>query len=392
MGRTVKVSRRWAIALGIGLALFPIHNVWLTNVTSINGQATLFLPWFGAAIWILVSLFLLRDHWREIDWGGKKITVPLLIIVASMGLSGFINGDSVGDKFSPILMGISMFALYGVTRYLVTQGISESIKTPIIAMVLLGAVIGIIVGVIAPGSQEGGLITNYCASVGFLILGGLLIPRRWLWIAFVPILLAVFLLGALEGLFILAVLAVTMLVRRDWGKRLLLPVGVMVVLIGAWTLLGNTADTYRHTIKNFVALGSISESDTEEYGGLWGAVDAALSGRWIVIKEAMCDIRVLGHGYVVTPAPAEAGDRRPVHCTPLLVVDQVGPLAGLAWLWVTVFCLVKTRWKYIWVAVLAMSVFDYYIWTQFAPYWWLLIGLSTATVASNDYIFRRGHE
>ena len=96
MEKPAKVSRRWAIALGIGLALFPIHNLWLTNVTSINGQATLFLPWFGAAIWILVSLFLLRDHWREIDWGDKRVTVPLLIIVASMGLSGFINGDSLG--------------------------------------------------------------------------------------------------------------------------------------------------------------------------------------------------------------------------------------------------------------------------------------------------------
>ncbi len=99
------------------------------------------------------------------------------------------------------------------------------------------------------------------------------------------------------------------------------------------------------------------------------------------------------HGYKLTPAPdaelGEQSDRRPVHNTPLHITDQIGPMAGIAWLWVSVFCLVKTRWKYFWAAVLVTSILDYYIWTQFAPWWWVLAGASIADKSnSSDLIFK----
>ena len=81
-------------------------------------------------------------------------------------------------------------------------------------------------------------------------------------------------------------------------------------------------------------------------------------------------------------------DIEPVHNVPLVIVDQIGPLAGFAWLFITIFCLVKTKWKYAWSAVLVLSVFDHYIWTQFAPYWWALVGISTTVAIKNDYIFK----
>lgn len=389
MEKVSKPSRRWAIALGIGLALFPIHNLWLTEVTSINGQATLFLPWFGAAIWIIVSLSILRDHWKQIDWGGKKMVAPLLIIVASMSLSGFINGEGFGDRLAPMFMGVSMFALYGVARYLVLIGQDEDVKTPIIIMVLVQALSGIIMGIVFPGNADGGLITNYCAAVGFMILGGLLIPRKWLWRALIPILMAIFLLGALEGLFIIAILAIAMLVRRDWSKKLIIPVSILLVVVGLWTATGNMGETFNHAARNFGAIKSIvgRTEEQDENGGFWGTLNIALSGRLEYVVTCVTDIKVLGHGYDVTPLWVEATDLHPVHNTPLIILDQIGPLAALAWLWVTFFCLIKTKWKYIWVAILAASVFDYYVWTQFAPYWWLFIGLSTMETKS-DLIFR----
>jgi len=74
---------------------------------------------------------------------------------------------------------------------------------------------------------------------------------------------------------------------------------------------------------------------------------------------------------------------------PLIIVDQIGPLAGLAWLWVTIACLVKTKWRYAFIAVIALSLFDHYIWTQAAPYWWVLVGVSTTSTIKSDLIFRR---
>ena len=56
-------DRKYAIAIGIGLALFPVHNRWLVDATLVNGQATLFLPVFGMMIWSLATLYYLRDNY-----------------------------------------------------------------------------------------------------------------------------------------------------------------------------------------------------------------------------------------------------------------------------------------------------------------------------------------
>jgi len=55
---------------------------------------------------------------------------------------------------------------------------------------------------------------------------------------------------------------------------------------------------------------------------------------------------------------------------------------------VTIWCLRRTRWKYAWVSVVALSVFDHYIWDQLAPAFWLLVGASIApNNISNDLVF-----
>jgi len=47
MGR----SKRWAYLIGIGLALVPIHNRWITNLaTNSEGITEFFIPSFGYAL------------------------------------------------------------------------------------------------------------------------------------------------------------------------------------------------------------------------------------------------------------------------------------------------------------------------------------------------------
>ena len=62
-----KSNRRWAYVIGTGIALFPIHNKWLTDITSVNGMATAFIPAIATVVWILATLFFLRDNWKR-DW------------------------------------------------------------------------------------------------------------------------------------------------------------------------------------------------------------------------------------------------------------------------------------------------------------------------------------
>jgi hypothetical protein len=75
-----------------------------------------------------------------------------------------------------------------------------------------------------------------------------------------------------------------------------------------------------------------------------------------------------------------------------VLVQQLGwpgVLAGMAWLWVSIWCLVKTKWKYLFALIFALSVFDHFIWTQLNSIWWLAVGVSTAPAnIKSDLLFR----
>lgn len=375
LDKRAKANKRWAIIIGVGLALFPIHNLWLTEVTSIGGQATLFLPAIGAVIWIMGVLLFIRNNWKDLDWGDKRIYIPLLVIVASMGLSGFINGESLGDKFSPLFMGGALFFAYVVSRSL-----GKDIFRMLVPFVCLGAVISIVIGILNPGMSSGGLITNHCASAGFLIFGALINQGKWQWVLIIVALIGVFFIGTLEAVFILGILGITVLVRCDFSRRFLVVSGMLVGLVGLWAVLGYLIPLYEGS-HNVTALVDVikGEAPLDE-----GTITTITTGRQVAIIDAIKNTSVLGHGYSLSTVGGWI-----VHNIPMIIYHQIGPIAAIAWLFVTVYCLIRTKWKYAWIAVMAMCVFDHYIYTQLTPYWWVLIGVSTSSTIKSDLIFRR---
>lgn len=108
------------------------------------------------------------------------------------------------------------------------------------------------------------------------------------------------------------------------------------------------------------------------------------TGRTETISYVLHHISIVGHGYSLGTAAGGI-----VHNLPLIILHQVGPVAAAAWTFVTIFCLVRTKWKYAWTAVVAMCAFDHYIWTQFTPVWWALSGVSLASEINTDRMFRR---
>jgi hypothetical protein len=120
-----------------------------------------------------------------------------------------------------------------------------------------------------------------------------------------------------------------------------------------------------------------------EYNYAWEeTLDNALFWRWTGWKRATQNISWLGHGYELTEFNFYT-----VHNVPLIVADQIGPIAALAWLFTVVACLVKTRWKYLFVAVLALSMLDHLVWTMFAPWLPVMLGIAT-TYHSPIYLFK----
>jgi len=355
------VTRKRAYLIGLGMAIFPIHNAWLAKVTSINGEAILFLPVFGSIIIILATLFYLRDHYKELDWGDKRVYIPLLVIVAAISTSGLTS----------CLMGVSLFALY-----LVSRNLGKDMFKPLAIGAVIASIGVLISGIINPGKLTGGLVfeNNYDIVVGYVLLGAVLFINRYQWLLIGLALAAMLVSKSPEGLFAVGVMSLVVLLRRDWGKKLVLIIAPAIIVLVLFA--GSGLFSYAKQIINFETTMSISGEEPR----------SAIGYRLWVIEEAMTNLNPLGTGYNLT-----AFFKDIVHNVPLIIVQQLGIpgiLAAIAWVWVTIWCLVKTKWKYAFALILTLSVWDHYVWTQLAPYWWALTGVATASNIKSDLIFK----
>ena len=374
-------DRRWALLIGSGLAISPIHSLWLTNLVTSDGVVTFFLPAFGYAIWIIATLLYLtwKVDWKTVDWGPWQLIIPMGVIILSMGISGVVYGADLSDKIAPVLFGLCLFALYLLSRRL-----GKDIFIAFVPFVVVVAISVVVAGIVNPGEATGGLISNYAASAGFLIFGTVVSRFKWQWVLATVAFIALFFVGTLEAVFVVGVLGIVVLIRRDVSRRMVAIATVGVLLIGGWWALGHLTPLYEGNY-NLSALGRVlSGGELTD-----AALDDITTDRWVGVVNAARNLNMIGHGYTMMTSP----DTHMVHFVPMTIVDQIGPLAAIAWVWVTVWCFVKTKWKYAWIAVMAMSVFDHYVWTQFAPWWWVLVGVSAASVdGGSDRIFRTTEE
>ncbi len=383
--------RLWALTIGVGLALSPIHNKWLTDLfTTGRGEVAFFLPAFGTAIWLMASLWIVVDYWediKKIGWGDRRIVIPLIIIAVAIGLSG-ITAGSLGAKLAPLFMAFSMFCLYAASRML-----GRDMFLP----VAIGAAIALL-GVIAwsfkdPGIRTGGYVfeQNYDILVGYCLIGLAMFLGRWRpWLAGLA-LVAMFLSGSPEAVLAVAIVGVAALIRRDWSRTLTVAAGVTVIVAAIYLGLGYGRTLYLYTVQIISNRPELLPGQSVYNPGEQLYADhTTLEKRWLLIVDAVKDLKPLGEGYNVS-----AFHPRIVHNVPMIIVQQLGwpgIAAAAAWLWVSIYCLVTTRWKYVWILILGLSVFDHYVWTQIGPWWWAIVGITTTETIRNDYIFRKQPE
>ena len=282
-------------------------------------------------------------------------------------------------------MAIALVGLYLVSRKL---------GTVLFLPLVIGSVVvsvGIIIqGVIAPGVLTGGLVfeRNYEISAAYVLLGAALYRGRW----HIPIialsLVAVFISGAPEGILAFAFLGVVAVIKRDWGKRLLFAVVPLVIIAAVWFGLGWGQQLYNYSVRvaqgQTIVHGGIPENSTDfiapDTTGLIEVDTSAFWWRVTVIRNALNSLKPLGEGYNLTEFTTKT-----VHNVPLIIVQQLGYpgiLAGLAWLFVSLWMLIKTGNKYLWVLILAFSLFDHAMWDQLGLVWWLAAGTSTVNGGS----------
>ena len=354
--------QRISITMGVGLVLFTAHNI------DQPGLNLIYLPAIGTLLLIFATWFAyLRGHWTM---GPKRIWIPLAIISASIVVAGAMewNYHGVGTA----LMGVVLFSVYLASRWL-----GQDIFKVFTVAVLVECAIIIYQGLAHPGLRTGGVyggaagadFGNYAMALRLLVFGFLASThirpsRRWLLL--IVVVIALFFTGAEETLLIGIIMGIVVLVRRDIGRRLVaVSVGVLLVLV-ATLPFGIPQDLY----SKFTA--RVDAVETGTYEGL----NFASGRRLETYKTVIENIRPFGHGYYVTEFGGDV--KRVPHNVPLVIVEQVGPLAAVAWLWVTGFMVVKTRWKYLFIGILAMSILDHAFWTQASPWWWVAVGVASA--------------
>ena len=381
-------NRVIAYIIGFALAIYPINN---------DHQPLLhyfFLPTVGLGLLaIAVLLYCIESDWH-LSLGPKWVWIPMFTIALSM---------TVRIAITPNMTAVAS-ALYGwvlVCLYLVVRDLGKDIVKILLPFVIVEALSVIVYGLwINPGQIAGGLITsppsalheaNYEIAAGYLIFGAVLLRGKWQWLLIGLVMVALFFTGSTEALFIVGVLGLVVLIRRDWGKRLWVPLGYLLLVVAAWTAVGHTSQLYQYAKDRIEAVRAVvtgqqtiviqgQTHDSSQFGEL------ILHGRLQVAIDAIKNVSWLGHGVVLDDNSAN-----PVHNVPLIIMDQIGPVAAIAWLFMVIMLTIKTKWKYAWIAVLTMSLFDHFIYDQLGGWLYLLAGLSTVELGKqkSDLIFRK---
>lgn len=366
------------IMLGLGICLFPIHN---SNITLSNdGETIVFLPWIGFALILLGLISLYDGKLRSIDFGPSKIYIPLLVIVASAFLRVIV--DTHIETLMTGFFLLSMFLLYTAARKL-----GMKILTFVPYIIIAEVLSIIIMGLVVPGKRACGIVTsyvsggtvssgNYDIAAGWVVLGCVLlltqphfsvIYKRIAWFSLVAC--AAYFLAAEELFLSVGVLVVAAIIRKDMPKKMIVPVVIFACLFAIGWDGGNAQNMYDRGQNRIVEF-------TEDMD--YESTNALTTNRIESTKDALGRISILGHGY--SPTDFHIGM---VHFVPLAVMDQLGPLAALAWVFVTFYVLIKYTWKYALIAILALSIWDHYLFTQMIPFYFVILGLAS-TVVIND--------
>jgi len=322
--------------------------------------------------------FALMLNWHTVDLGPRLAYVPLLLLSLFIAASGVANATSLNNGLATVLFGGILLGLYAVSRT-----IGRAIFTPFLIAVLIEATSCIVYGMwITPGQKLGGLVStsNYAIAATFMLFGTVvcLHLKRWILPVVAIVLVGLLFTGAPEALFVVAVLGAVVLARRDWSRGLWIATGIVVMVGVLWAMTSHGGQLYSYTI--WAAKSSVG-ADVSQY--VFGS-GSPLSGRWYLITEAVKDMTPFGHGYTLGMFTPDT-----VHNIPMIIVDQIGIGGAAAWTFATLYFLVKTKWKYAFTAVLALSAFDHAIWTQVAPWWWALCGVASTSSIENDLVFRK---
>lgn len=371
-------DKYWAWVIGTAILLLAIHNRALT-LTDSGDTTWVFLPGIGMFTALLCTFVFLVQNYHRITLGSKWLWMPLAVIAISIAASD-IWQYAIGNKTVMETLATILFAAFLFELYLAARILGQELFKPFSIAVVIVALSAIPYALMV-GGKTGGLAspTNYDMGAGLLIFGVLVSGLRHRWWLLTVALVGLMFMGAEEGYFALVVLGITMLIRRDFSWKMIIPASMVGIGILFLAAVGHLGAVIEPTIEKVDKVAMAMEADGIERSQL---LDEATGFRWVTHWH-LSPIKPFGYGY-----NTNAFYEGIPHNVILIIIEQVGIIAAIAWLFVVGYCLIKTKWKYAFIGVLALSVFDHYIWTQVAPWIWALTGVASASMIKGDFIFK----
>jgi hypothetical protein len=377
--------------LGIGVVLFAFRT------TVFNGILV------GLVICLLVVFFLLRQskYWTKETLGSKYVYIPLAVISASIIVSGIYQYTQNGVMDTLITRIAVGFLFFGV--YLSARILGEKIFKPFAIAVVVETVSVVVFSLIINyGIHNGGLVsvTDYNTAVALLLFGAIVSIFYKQWVITSVAVVGIFFTGAEEGIIAVAIIFITILIRRDFSKKLLIPICSIIIIafLGlvpfsyTRTLYAMPIDkasillTHKHNEQSLQVFKTPSKNTTiTEPDTFKSKYDYLLNGRFSIMFKALNNLKPLGSGYVLNPVD---NTDSPIYNVPLVILQQVGGLAALAWVFLTIYCLIKTKWRYAFIALIGLGLFDNYVWCQLGVWWFIIVGISTVSNIKSDLIFK----
>lgn len=373
-------DRIWAWLLGLGIISIAITNPFM--------QLGIFLTNS-----VLIVVLLADPSYRKrITLGSKYIYIPLLVIVFSMLLSNYIRFTN--DNNITWFIGSSYLPFYFLFVYMACRVLGKEVFKPFgVAVIILALVVIYHALFIHYGERSGVLLDNYNLATALLIIGSAFFAfKGQYYVALIGVIGSLF-TGAPEGLVALACLIVVFIIKKAITKKVIIGacITVVILLIGIfpckYTLLLNAqavslvSNSVFHKIPEF-AIPSLEYQNPDmlrenEYKS---DADYLLHGRVTTVTDKINELKPFyGSGYVLMPIN---WIDYPIYNIPLVVAQQTGILSALAWLFVTIYCLVKTKWVYAFVAIIGYALLDHQIYCQLGLWWWALIGVATSNEQS----------
>lgn len=367
-------------AIGLGMVLFVVHNPYQPLFEYI------FLPQLGMILIIFGCLSVITGikNWKQAI-GSPLYYIPLAVIALSVALS------TIGKPPNEIYAGVSISLVLPA----VYIAIRTTDRTKVFGIVILSSVIASLSIVywasITGWKPSGGFVspTNYDIATGLIIFGVLLARPDWQWWLAIIAVIGLFFSGSAEAVFLGVFMFIIVLIRHP-QRKLLIPVAAVAILLIVTIPTGIFIKVQSPNINRLLVVADSLNIKTPLVAATKETLTDSGLDYFTTGKEETTTIdKVMGfrltHWQLSPIKPFGYGINLThfywgiPHNVFLIIIEQVGILAMLAWLFIAV--LGARKQPYLWLGFVALGIFDHYIWTQAAPWFWAIAGVTSCKYA-----------